>query len=96
MNEVFVRVLEKVAVAYFNIVESKRIPFPMPPISGGEVICLEFVLLTRETSSGGWQGGDGGMLPTGENRSTRYETHCISITSSNLLMIIIEKTNLYN
>ena len=53
MNEVFVRVLEKVAVAYFNIVESKRIPFPMPPISGGEVICLEFVLLTRETSSGG-------------------------------------------
>jgi hypothetical protein len=53
MNKGFVRMLEEVAVAYFNIVEPKMILFPMPPISGGEVICLELVLLTRKTSSGG-------------------------------------------
>jgi hypothetical protein len=53
MNEGLVRVLEEVVVAYFNIVETKRIPFPIPPISGGEVFCLEVVLRTRDTSNGG-------------------------------------------
>jgi hypothetical protein len=51
VNEELIRVLEEVAVTYFNILEPKTVPFPTPPISGGEVICLEIVLLTRETSS---------------------------------------------
>jgi hypothetical protein len=51
VNEGLVGALEKVEVTYFNILEPKTIVFQIPPISGGEVICLECVLLTSETSS---------------------------------------------